>query len=96
MCSAGWSFLVFSYFLFSGVKCVLDCSSASIDKIVPGFGVVFQKLDRLPWEVTGRYLKQQPDSVRQFFNGIMPNSCLALTQPVQIFETSGVEGSGSS
>jgi len=85
--------------LCSGVKCVLDCSSASIDKIIPGFGVVFQKLDRLPWELTGLNIKQQPDNIRSFFNGIMPNSCWALTQPVQIFgtsgESSGVEGSGS-
>ena len=53
---------------FRGVKCVLDCSEASVDKIIPGFGAVFQKLDRLPWEVVGFTIKQQPASVRQFFN----------------------------
>jgi len=79
--------------LCGGVKCVLDCSEASVDKIIPGFGAVFQKLDRLPWEVVGFTIKQQPASVRQFFNNVMPDTCWALTKPVQIFETSG-EASG--
>jgi len=79
--------------LCGGVKCVLDCSADSVDKIIPGFGAVFQKLDRLPWEVIGVHIKQQPESVRRFFNNVMPDTCWALTKPVQIFETSG-EASG--
>jgi len=81
--------------LCTGVKCVLDCSSAKIDDMLPGFGDVFQKLTRLPWEVTGQQLRTiRSGPLRMFFNTIIPKSCWVLTEPVPLFEFSG-ESSGS-